>query len=302
LQASLSPILSTLIPKQEIVTETPTLNDYVNNNSGSEEVSRENENFKNKFDKGSFEREMFHKSQEVIQSSTNPSTIKTTTKSSTNSKFMYQTTPEQIITTNTASGEREEEVIEANTEDDIEQFGHTGSSDLSADHLIAPGSIVSQEITSNAKTIPSLSIPKPGKITKVFTPAPPANNNNNEINKLLSPFYSHQNPSDVPTSFDNEFQPNQIYQQTFEDKNVNNNNNNNNNDNQATAQYEREDMQWYFQNYHNNNNNNHSQSNPILNYNLQPYDNFNARSSSHRLIGGSLLTSLICIVITFYFK
>lgn len=281
LTTSLSPILSTLLPKKEIVTENPKFNDFIHNTPDSREIHKatiESElRNNNRFDKHSFEEEIYHPKNN-IQSSTVPSTTTTTTSFSVNKHISTSTL--------TASIETIESGIEEQTEDDIDEFDHTGSSDLSADHLIAPGSIISQEITN---TKPSLSISKPGKITKVFTPAPPANNNNNnEISKLVSPFYPQQFSSEPPANFDNEYQPNQIYQQTIDEKDKINDHD--------TALYEREDMQWYFQNYHN-----QTQSNPILNYNSQPYDNNygSGYNSSPKI--SSMKNLILILVIACYF-
>lgn len=266
LQASLSPILSTLIPKNEVVTEKSHFDEDTSSDSESEETSHETFN---KFGKITRVEEPRLNTPDVIPTSTYPST--TTTITYQTSTFSSSTTP--IIET-------------SSTEDRLDD--NDGSSELSADHLIAPGSIITaNDVTSNK---PQLSLSKPGKITKVFTPAPPVSNSN-EINKLLSPFYSQQQStsSEPPINYDNEYQSNNnVYQKSYDD------------DREASAekstgQYEREDMQWYFQNY---NNNNQTHSSPILNYNLQPYDTYGAYNSSSVLNSSFKLITLI--VITFY--
>ncbi|KAL7018451.1 hypothetical protein ACKWTF_010759 [Chironomus riparius] len=214
-------------------------------------------------------------SAEIIRSNT-PEIIHTSTYPSSTSTFNYQTST--VTSTTTAS-------IETSSTDSHINDDENGSSELSADHLIAPGSIITQhDVTSNK---PTLSISKPGKITKVFTPAPPISNSN-EISKLLSPFYSQQQSTEPAINYDNEFQPNNnVYHKTFDDDREISSE-------KSTGQYEREDMQWYFQNYHN-----QTHSSPILNYNLQPYDN-SAYNSSPVLSLSSKLIALI--VITFYFS
>lgn len=274
LQTSLSPILSTLIPKPELITEKSHF--YDSNESESEEEEMTSQEIEaqtlathsttNKFDRTKYD-ERFNR--ETTHSSTYPSTTST-------HRNNYQ---KISSTTLKSSSESTVTEFDERTEDYIDQFNQTGSSDLSADHLIAPGGIISQEIISKEITSkPSMTLSKPGKITKVFTPAPPQimASNSNEISKLLSPFYGQQpqqqnqysTESSPIVNYDNEYQPNHhIYTQTFEEKAKS--------AEQTTAQYEREDMQWYFQNYHNQTN-----SNPILNYNLQPYDN-NYGSNGH---------------------
>lgn len=155
----------------------------------------------------------------------------------------------------------------------------SGSSSLSA--LVAPGSVInSQEVV--VKNTPV------GKstITKVFSPAPPlssSNKNDQEIAKLITPFYPQQHSSDFPdaNAFDSEYQPNQFFQQTTL------------NDNEKTLgkpQYEREDMDWYFSNY--------NQSAPILNYNLQPEnDNYNHYNKASSLRSSTHLIFLLILPI-----
>lgn len=273
LATSISPILSTLVPKVELITERP----HVEENSEEEEEEEEADEASheiesrnpNKLDKIKFEEEIFRQNQEITSSSRKyPSTsfFSSTTENVIvdypNDNFM---SPPSSTTTKSESAE--------NFEESIDNFN--GSSSLSADHLIAPGSIISSDIPNK---IPPLPV-KAGKITKVLSPAPPVANNN-EISKLMSPFYPQQFSSEPPTSFDNEYQPNQIYQQTFSD----------NERISEAPQYNRDDMEWYFNNY------NQSHSNPILNYNLQPYDHFE-RSSSNQLNFSCFHSALLLIVI-----
>ncbi|KAG5672545.1 hypothetical protein PVAND_002666 [Polypedilum vanderplanki] len=280
LQTSISPILSTLIPKPELITEKSNFDDGISNNESaeSEEISssshESDSQSSHKLDKITYDEDVLH--QHNIHTSTYPST--------TTNRMTQQTT------LTLTSAESVTEFNENNTDDDIEQFNHNGSSELSADHLIAPGSIISQEVLNKDSTNkPLMTIPKPGKITKVFTPAPPTNSK--EISKLLSPFYTTSEAPLTPvTNYDNEFQPNHVYQQTLHEEN------DKETADQVTAQYEREDMQWYFQNYHNQTN-----SNPILNYNLQPYDNYNAYNSSPNNKNLSFSSLILLIVITCYF-
>jgi hypothetical protein len=241
LQTSISPILSTLIPKPELITEKSNF-DHVSIETESGEFDTDSRNVNKK----EFEEEIYRES-----SSTRPSS-------------------------STVHHHVSEEVHDEN----IDEFNQTTNLDLSADHLIAPGSIISHEET-NSKAPPALpTLVKPGKITKVFTPAPPVANNN-EISKLLSPFYQHS--SEAPNNqetFDNEYQPNQIYQQTFNEH--------------TTDQYQRDDMQWYFQNY---NSNNQTNSNPILNYNSQPFDNRYGHYNSALRINCMNVSNLILVVV-----
>lgn len=269
LTTSISPILSTLVPKVELMTEKSNIEDI----SGEEEDEEEEEpevviesRIPNKFDKMKFEEEIYRQNQEIEQNS--PPTIYV---SSTTDNIRNENRDENFMLPPSSSTTEAEPVREsAENFDDFDNSN--GSSSLSADHLIAPGSIISSDLPNK---IPA----KAGKITKVFSPAPPAANSN-EISKLLSPFYPQQFSSEPPTNYDNEYQPNQIYQQTF-------------NDNERISEapeYERDDMEWYFNNY------NQSQSNPILNYNLQPYDNFE-RSSATTLNFNCLSSAIVLIVI-----
>lgn len=273
LVTSLSPILSTLMPKIEILTEKQQVEEQ--ESAEMTESSREIESRNtNKLDKMSFEEELYGQHDVSTQSTTSTTTSSDDTLTENRNDFQPSST----------TTEMEPPLLETadNYEDEAEeipehQFNQPGSSSLSADHLIAPGSILPQDIPNAPVIIKSPSNAKAGKITKVFTPAPPVASNSNEISKLLSPFYPQQFSSEPPSSFDNEYQPNQIYTQTVTD-------------NDATAQYDREDMNWYFTNY------NHSQSTPILNYNLQPYDNY-GHSTAVRTSCTNLATALALIVI-----
>jgi len=319
LTTSISPILSTLYQKPELITERSHFEESTTNDSDSEESSHENvPQNSNKFDKFSkFEEPVRSHTQneqfrvnnqneqfrsktqnnqghlnaqinqfrsntpidqvrshpaEIIRSNT-PEMIRTSTYPSSTSTFTYQTSTVTSTTEHTST---------ENVNDDDEN----GSSELSADHLIAPGSIITQHDETSHK--PILPISKQGKITKVFTPAPPVSNSN-EISKLLSPFYSQQQSTEPPINYDNEFQPNNnVYHKTFDDDREISSE-------KSTGQYERDDMQWYFQNYHN-----QTHSSPILNYNLQPYDN-GAFNSSPVLSLSSKLIALIVITVYFSF-
>jgi hypothetical protein len=250
LQTSISPILSTLNPKPELITEKSKFDNAAIETDSGETIAHESDirsGGNNVRDKFKFEEETYRR-----ESSTRPST---TTQSH-----------------HHASVEEIEEVSE-NGDD----FNETTNLDLSADHLIAPGSILSQEVVQQKSPISLPSLVKAGKITKVFTTAPTiTQQNSNEISKLLSPFYQQQHPND-----DNEFQPNQIYPQTLDGSKS---------AEHSTDQYQREDMQWYFQNYHNN-------SNPILNYNSQPYDNRYGHYNSCNKMTSLSLTNVIFVVV-----
>lgn len=264
LSTSISPILSTLVPRVEVVTEKPQpqFDDHEDDEEESEEESREVHS--RNTNKMSLEEEIFRQNQEMKNQPTKV-ILSTTTENG------EVENGENIMSSSTTESEPIRESAEAFDEAN-ENFN--GSSSLSADHLIAPGSILPQDISSKATIIP-----KAGKITKVFSPAPPAANSN-EVSKLLNPFYPQQYSSEPPTGFDNEYQPNQLYPQTFSE-----------NERMSEApQYEREDMDWYFNNY------NQSQSNPILNYNLQPYETYERSSVADLKISG-LGTALVLIVI-----
>lgn len=237
LQTSISPILSTLIPKPELITEKSNF-DHVSIETESSEIDIDSKNLNKK----DFEEEVLHES----------------------------------FSTTTIQQHESEEV----QEDFIDEFNQTTNLDLSADHLIAPGSIISHEET-NSKAPPALpTLVKPGKITKVFTPAPPTAANSNEITKLISPFYQHSSETPENHHEDNEYQPNQIYQQTFNEL--------------TTDQYQREDMEWYWKNY---NKNNQTHSNPILNYNSQPFDNRYGHYNSGFRISCMSISNFILIVV-----
>lgn len=324
LTTSISPILSTLYQKPELITERSHFEESTTNDSESNESSHENvPQHSNKYDKISkFEESLKSNNKneqfrantqnsqvrldnqndqfrsntpgvqfphnvpvdqvrshpgEIVRSNT-PEIIRTSTHPSSTSTFNYQTST--VTSTTTASIEI------SSTEHINDDDDENGSSELSADHLIAPGSIITvNDVTSHK---PILSISKPGKITKVFTPAPPISNSN-EISKLLSPFYAQQQSTESPPiNYDNEFQPNNnVYHKTFDDDREISSE-------KSTGQYEREDMQWYFQNYHN-----QTHSSPILNYNLQPYDNGVYNSSP---VLSSSFNLIALIVITFYFS
>lgn len=272
LTTSISPILSTLLPKAETTTEKPSV----------EELSEEDDEFvenpeemeprnPNKFEKMSFEEELYRQNQEMTESSpkfTSPIYQTSTTTESTT----VEDRNEMPSSTTTESEPPVRESVEAFDESNI---NFNESSSLSADHLIAPDSIISSDVPNKIPSLPA----KAGKITKVFSPSPPPPNSN-EISKLLSPFYPQQYSSEPPTSFDNEFQPNQIYQQMF----------NENERISESPQYERDDMEWYYINY------NQSHSNPILNYNLQPYDNFERNPATKLHING-VAGAIVLIVI-----
>ena len=275
LATSISPILSTLVPKVELITEDPKMSPMSEEESEEEESREVESRNSHKIEKLKFEEAVQRQNQGTTNNPTRSNFAVNTGRASTtefypSSRFL---SPPVSSTTEAATGPSES----AEIDETIENFN--GSSSLSADHLIAPGSIISQEIATNkAPSLPA----KAGKITKVFTPTPPASNSN-EISKLLSPFYPQQFSSEPPTSFDNEYQPNQIYTQTF------------NENERATEpppqQYERDDMDWYFNNY------NQSQSNPILNYNLQPYDHQEHNSASIALSSKFITSAIVLIVI-----
>jgi hypothetical protein len=265
LATSISPILSTLVPKVELVTEKSNVDEPVEQEEEIDEsVESRNPN------KLKFEDEIYRQYKEVT--ATHPPNVYS---SSTTENVLIENRNENYQPRSSTT-ESVRDSIET-VDDVIDNFN--GSSSLSADHLIAPGSIIphSQEIPNKAITLPG----KAGKITKVFSPAPPAATNNNEISKLLSPFFPQQHSSEPPTSFDNEYQQtNQIYQQTF----------NENERISEAPQYDRNDMEWYFNSY------NQSQSNPILNYNVNPYDNYE-RSSANSLKLNFLRSAIIFVVI-----
>lgn len=160
-------------------------------------------------------------------------------------------------------------------------YNQNSSSSLSA--LVAPGSIVTEQPPNNINRAPS--IPK-GKstITKVFSPSPPSVVTPEvEIYPRGSPRPSY--PSSFPSStgyseFDSEYQPNQIYTQTLNEK-----------ESYRTPQFEREDMEWYFKNYN-------RTDTPILNYNQQSLD-INSFKSSSSKISLSLFTFLTGFLLIF---
>lgn len=222
LATSLSPILSTLIPKMEIITEKSNIENAVNEDSEEDSTEILSRNT-NKVDKMSFEEELFQQNYEMTYNAPTLLTtglfFDTTTEETTKIKNTNAMSPSPSPLENTERSESPS--IE--TIDDAD-----GSSELSADHLIAPGSIISQDISSKIPLLPA----KAGKITKVFSPSPPVSNSN-EISKLLSPFYPQQFSSEPPTNFDNEYQPNQIYTQTYNDH-----------ERISEAPYNQNDMEW----------------------------------------------------------
>lgn len=277
LATSLSPILSTLGPRIETTTTEKTV---VEEASEEGEVEEDDEESSPEIEprnpmRASLEEEVFKRNNEFTQFQTHPSTpiVTSTTESviesliETENGEMSMPLPSQTTT----ESEPVRESIES-VDENFENFN--GSSSLSADHLIAPGSILNQDVLSK----PAALLPKAGKITKVFTTVPPSNSQ--EISKLLNPFYTKQHSTEPPITYDNESQPNQVYAQRF-----------NENDRISEApQYEREDMDWYFTNY------NQSQSNPILNYNLQPYDNYE-QSSAGQLNFNCISSAIVLFVI-----
>lgn len=270
LTTSISPILSTLVPRVEIITERPNVDDQEDPEEQEEESHEIESRVPNKSDKMSFEEEIYRQNQETTQNAPSYSTAYVT---STTENGMKDNGIANFRSPPSSTTESEPFRESSENFDDVDNFN--GSSSLSADHLIAPGSIISEEAPNKVPSLPG----KAGKITKVFSPSPPVANSN-EISKLLTPFYPQQYSSEPPTNDDNEYQPNQIYQQTF-----------NNNERVSDApQYERDDMEWYFKDY------NQSLSNPILNYNLQPYDNFE-RSSANRNYFNCMRAAIVLIVI-----
>lgn len=217
LTTSLSPILSTLVPKIEVMTEKTRIENPMDEDGEEDEDSREIYlRNANKIDKMLFEEELFKQNLEITQETptSGPSTTEETMQIKFGNTGFFSSSLPPVLSTESTS-------IESLDEADK-------SSELSADHLIAPGSIISQDITSKTSSLPV----KAGKITKVFSP-PPSVSNSNEISKLLSPFYPQQFSSEPPTNFDNEYQPNQIYTQTY-----------NNHERISEEPYERNDMEW----------------------------------------------------------
>jgi hypothetical protein len=227
LSTSLSPILSTLVPKVDVITERSHIDNM---------MEIRTEDFKQTFPRNShkstsFEDEIYQQNRETtrntpVVSSTN--VFSSTGSYSTTEENQPKTTFEYPSTTIRSTSEPTTEV-ELEREDSVEDFEDTdGSSELSADHLIAPGGVLPQEIPTKTHSLPA----KIGKITKVYTPSPPPSGSN-EISKLLSPFYPQQFSSEPPTNLDNEYQPNQIYPQTLND-----------NERISDTPYERNDMDW----------------------------------------------------------
>ena len=275
LTTSITPILSTLSPKIELFTEKTSVEDLASQEE-FDETSREYETRDtNKLDKLTFEGELYRQNQETTQRATSvfssTNYISSTTENLATEKEIL--TSPQLSSTTESVHEPARESNES-VEESFDDFNT--SSSLSADHLIAPGSIISHDLPYKAPILPG----KAGKITKVVSPSPPSSNSN-EVSKL---FHPQPQTSEPPTSFDNEYQPNQIYTQTFsENERIS-----------EAPQYEREDMEWYFNNY------NQSQSNPILNYNrndnLQAFGN-NEQSSAIKLNQNLTKATIILFVI-----
>lgn len=277
LTTSISPILSTLSPKFDLITEKSSIDDLMSQEE-IDDASREYESRDtNKMDKLSFEEEIRRETtQKMTSASTSTYSVSSTTENIVTEMETFISPPVSSTTESEQSAHESTRESAESLEETFDNFNL--SSSLSADHLIAPGSIITHDLPYKAPILPG----KAGKITKVVSPSPPASNSN-EISKLLSSFSSQQ-PSEPPTSFDNEYQPNQIYTQTFKE----------NQQISEAPQYEREDMEWYFNNY------NQSQSNPILNYNRN--DNFqafgnNEQSSAINLDLNFVRSAIIIIVI-----
>lgn len=272
LATSLSPIFSTLGPRFEPTTERTVSEEASEEVEEEEETTHEIES--RNPNRGSLEEEIYRRTQEIKQVQAQSSTtvfVTSTTESNAENEDEISMPLPSSTTTESVHVSIPKESVE-NFDEIFDNFNE--SSSLSNEHLIAPGSILNQDVPSKAALLP----PKAGKITKVFTPVPPAGSN--EISKLLNPFYPQQHSSEPPTSYDNESQPNQLYTLTV----------NENERISETPQYDREDMDWYFTNY------NQSQSNPILNYNLQPYDNYE-RSSADKLYFKCISSAIVLIVI-----
>lgn len=274
LSTSLSPILSTLVPKREVVTERASSEEE----QELEVISAEFETPRNS-NKFSMEQEIYNHAN--IESSSDR-TIQTTT-----------TQNEQIPAQNERSVPLSTTLIPEVIDDyDIDNFNE--SSALSADLLIAPGTIINRDPPTKAPTLP----PKAGKIQKVYTtPSPSASHQaqprNHEVPKLIEPFIA-QYSSEPPTGFDNEFQQNQIYQQTFsKDQRHHNDVQQSAPPQRTSTPYERNDMDWYFSSY---NNTDQSQSNPVLNYNFHQDDGYDRSQASARY-GQGLLNSAITFIV-----
>lgn len=258
LATSISPILSTLSPRDDLITEKVNNEDLMS----QEEVDETSQEYEspdiNKFDKLSFDREIYHQNQETTPRATSVFSSTYAVSSTTENIATESETFASPITSSTTESEPNHESTRESAESIEETFDNFNtSSSLSADHLVAPGSTIPHDLPYKSPIVPV----KAGKITKVVSPSP-ALSSSNEISKLSSPFHQQQQTSEPPTSFDNEYQPNQIFTQTFtENERIS-----------EAPQYEREDMEWYFNNY------NQSQSNPILNYNRN--DNLQAFGNS----------------------
>lgn len=279
LTTSISPVFSTLFPKLDLFTDKP----IVENQMSKEVIDEASHEYEsrdaNKFDKFAFDEEAFSHDQETTQRATS---VLSTTNFMTSTTENIATETEPLIPPMASSTTESEAQVRDPTRESSESSEETFdnfniSSSLSADHLIAPGGIISHDLPYKAPILPV----KAGKITKVASPPPPVASSN-EVSKPLGHFYPQQQTSEPTTSFDNEYQPNTIFTQTFsENERIS-----------EAPQYEREDMEWYFNNY------NKSQSNPILNYNRN--DNRQAFGNSEHSSAFKLkrnFTAIILIVI-----
>lgn len=273
LSTSISPILSTLVPRREVVTERA---------SSSEEqeleiISSEMELPRNSNNANRFSVEETYP-RDNYESSSIRSVQTTTTQ---NAQIPAQNERSVPLSTTTLFPEISDDYI------DLHDFNE--SSALSADLLIAPGTIINRDPPTKAPTLP----PKAGKIQKVYTTpsAPPlqAEPRNHPNPKLIEPFYS----SEAPTGFDNEFQSNQVYQQTSFGKDERLREDDQQQlATQRSSPYDRsDDMDWYFSSY-----NNTHQANPVLNYNFHQDDGYDrSRASSRHAL--SLLNSAIILIV-----
>lgn len=275
LSTSISPILSTLVPKREVVTERASSEEQELEVISSEIEMPRNSN------KFSIEQEIYN--HENIESSSTR-TIHTTT-----------TQNEQIPAQNERSVIFSTTLIPDEVVDDYDIDSFNESSALSADLLIAPGTIINRDPPTKAPTLP----PKAGKIQKVYTtPSPSASlqaqPRNHEVPKLIEPFIA-QYSSESPTGFDNEFQPNQIYQQTSnKDQRHHNDDQQSSLPTQRASPYERNDMDWYFSSY---NNTHQPQPNPVQNYNFHQDDGYDRSRASSKNGHGLMNSAIILIVI-----
>lgn len=282
LTTSISPILSTLGPKVEFVTEVGNEEDVLSEEDikDIDESSLENKSRDNKLEKPIIEEKVHQKNRETTQrdstsmfSSTNSETITTE-----NVATLTENFTSVLPSTTTESEQPVSQSNKESTESSEQAFDiFNTSSSLSADHLIAPGGLITHDLLYKSPIFPPKKV---GKITKVISPVPASNSD--EISKTLVTSQPQQQSSEPPSSFDNEYQPNQIFSQTF-------------NDNERiseTPQYEREDMEWYFNNY------NKSQSGPILNYNrnLQAFGNSEQNTASRLNLNYITLATLLTVL------